>query len=102
MHPIIANRKIEIEALSEHFGVRSLEIFGSATSQLFDGSRSDLDFLVDFAPASPAEMADRYFGMLEALEALFGRPIDLVMTAAIKNPYFLQGIQPSRRLLYAA
>ena len=47
-------------------------------------------------------MADRYFGLLEALEALFGRPVDLVMTAAIKNPYFLQGIEPSRTLLYAA
>jgi len=102
MHPIIANRKIEIEAMCERFGVRRLEIFGSATGERFDDSRSDLDFLVDFAPASPAEMADRYFGMLEALEALFGRPIDLVMTAAIKNPYFLQGIQPSRKLLYAA
>ena len=59
-------------------------------------------FLVEFAAATPGEMADRYFGLLEALEALFGRPIDLVMTAAIKNPDFLQGIQPSRTLLYAA
>ncbi|MEA2599091.1 MAG: uncharacterized protein QOF89_83 [Acidobacteriota bacterium] len=102
MHPMIANLKIELEALCKRFGVHRLEIFGSAAGERFDDSRSDLDFLVDFAPASPAEMADRYFGLLEALESLFGRPIDLVMTAAIKNPYFLQGIQTSRKLLYAA
>jgi predicted nucleotidyltransferase len=102
MHPIIANRKTELEDLCQSFGVRRLEVFGSAAGERFDPSRSDLDFLVDFAPASPTEMADRYFGLLEALEALFSRPIDLVMTAAIKNPYFLQGIQPSRTLLYAA
>ncbi len=102
MYPIIASRKSELEALCERFGVHRLEIFGSAAGERFEASRSDLDFLVDFAPASPGELADRYFGLLEALEALFGRPIDLVMTAAIKNPYFLQGIQPSRKLLYAA
>jgi len=98
---MIAHRKIEFEALCERFGVRRLELFGSAAGERFNES-SDLDFLVDFAAASPSELADRYFGLLEELEGLFGRPIDLVMTAAIKNPYFLQGIQPSRKLLYAA
>lgn len=102
MYPMIASRKIELEALCERFGVHRLEIFGSAAGERFNDSRSDLDFLVDFAAASPAELADRYFGLLEELEGLFGRPVDLVMTAAIKNPYFLQGIQLSRRLLYAA
>jgi hypothetical protein len=103
MHPFIASRKSDLEALCRRFGVHRLEIFGSAAGgERFDVSRSDLDFLVDFAPASPGEMADRYFGLLEALETLFGRSIDLVMTAAIRNPYFLQGIQPSRELLYAA
>ena len=82
--------------------MRRLEVFGSAAGEGFEPSRSDLDFLVDFEPSSHSEMADRYFGLLEALEDLFGCRIDLVMTAAIKNPYFLKGIEPSRTLLYAA
>jgi len=102
MQPIITNHQQELLALCERFGVRRLEVFGSAAGERFDPSHSDLDFLVDFRPARPGELADRYFGLLEALEALFGRPVDLVMTAAIKNPYFLQGIEPSRTLLYAA
>jgi uncharacterized protein len=102
VQPILARYRREILVLCERFGVRRLEIFGSAAGERFDPSRSDLDFLVDFEPASPSEAADRYFGLLESLESLLGRPIDLVMVAAIKNPYFLQGIEASRTLLYAA
>jgi predicted nucleotidyltransferase len=102
MQSIITNHQQEVLALCERFGVRRLEVFGSAAGEEFDPSHSDLDFLVDFRPALPGELADHYFGLLEALEALFGRPVDLVMTAAIKNSYFLQGIVPSRTLLYAA
>jgi uncharacterized protein len=102
MQSIIASHQRELLELCERFAVRRLEVFGSAAGERFDPSRSDLDFLVELRTAPPGEMADRYFGLLEALEALFGRPVDLVMTAAIKNPYFLQGIEPSRTLLYAA
>jgi predicted nucleotidyltransferase len=40
--------------------------------------------------------------LLESLEQLFGRPVDLVVESAIKNPYFRQAIEPTRVLLYAA
>jgi hypothetical protein len=33
---------------------------------------------------------------------LLGRSVDLVVTSAVTNPYFLQEIAASRRLLYAA
>jgi predicted nucleotidyltransferase len=102
MQSIIASHQRELLELCERFAVRRLEVFGSAAGERFDPSRSDLDFLVELRTASPREMADRYFGLLEALEGLFGRSVDLVMTAAIKNPYFLQGIEPSRTLLSAA
>jgi len=48
------------------------------------------------------ELAKRYFGLLAALESLFTRHVDLVEPEAIRNPYFLQGIQPSRTLLHDA
>jgi predicted nucleotidyltransferase len=102
MHLIVEEKRSQLRALCDRFAVRRLEVFGSAVAGSFDPATSDLDFLVELMPASPSEMADRYFGLLEALEALFARPIDLVMIPAIKNPYFLQGIEPSRTLLYAA
>jgi uncharacterized protein len=48
------------------------------------------------------EHADAYFGLRESLELLLSRPIDLEMTKAIRNPYFLEAIEPARTLLYAA
>jgi uncharacterized protein len=102
MHRIIEENQEALRELCDRFAVRRLEVFGSAVSGAFDSERSDIDFLVELTAGTPAEMADRYFGLLEALGALFARPIDLVMIPAIRNPYFLQGIESSRTLLYAA
>jgi hypothetical protein len=41
-------------------------------------------------------------GLKEALEALFGRSVDLVEAGASSNRYFLESVNKSRRLLYAA
>src|SRR3954452_12184287 len=102
MDRIIEEHRQRLEALCARYGVQRLELFGSAARGSFDPSSSDLDFLVEFKPASHRELVDRYFGLLEDLQGLFGRPIDLVMPEAIKNPFFLQGIESSRTLLYAA
>jgi hypothetical protein len=61
-----------------------------------------VDFLVEFEPLADGEHADAYFGLKESLTALFARPVDLVMTRAIRNRYFLEAIEPTRTLLYAA
>jgi predicted nucleotidyltransferase len=82
--------------------VRRLELFGSATRDDFDDTTSDLDFLVEFEEMPPAEYADAYFGLLAALESLLRRRIDLVVLSAIRNPYFLESINRSRTVLYAA
>jgi uncharacterized protein len=100
--PLIEEMRAEVADLCRRKQVRRLEIFGSAARDDFDPSRSDLDFLVEFEPKSPLRGLDAYFGLKEELEALFGRPIDLVMPDAIRNPCVREGIDRSRRLLYAA
>ncbi len=101
MIPEIAERRPELEVLCRRYGVRRLEVFGSAATGAFRGAESDLDFLVDLDPAAPG-YADRYFGLREALERLFGRPVDLVVASAITNPYFRASVDETRALLYAA
>ncbi|HOW19576.1 MAG TPA: nucleotidyltransferase domain-containing protein [Phycisphaerae bacterium] len=86
--------------MCRRFKVRRLEVFGSAATDRFDPQRSDLDFLVEYQPLAFGEYADCYFGLLAGLEDLFGRPIDLVQPEAIRNPYFLRGIQGTRTLVY--
>ena len=61
-----------------------------------------MDFLVEFVDMSPSEHANAYFGLLSALEVLFKRHVDLVELKAINNPYFLEAVEESRTMLYAA
>lgn len=91
-----------LSELCRNFRVRRLEIFGSACRADFNTESSDFDFLVDFEDMEPKAYADAYFGLLEALADLYQRPVDLVVRSAIKNPYFIQGIDKNRVLLYAA
>jgi predicted nucleotidyltransferase len=100
--PEIDDSRETIENLCRRFRVRRLELFGSAAAGKFDPRSSDLDFLVSFEELPPGEYADAYFGLLEELQRLFRRNIDLVVTDSIKNPYFLESMQRSRTLLYAA
>jgi hypothetical protein len=70
--------------------------------QRFEPETSDLDFLVHFQDMSPGEHAEAYFGLLEDLQDLFQQPVDLVEVKAIANPYFLESINRTRKVVYAA
>lgn len=92
----------EISNLCSAYGVKRLELFGSASRSDFNLESSDLDFLVEFTDSHSQGAFDRYFGLKEALEQLFQRPVDLVELKAIKNPYFRQAIDKDKVLVYGA
>ena len=102
MHPIIESLSPELAELCRRFHVRRLDLFGSATTDWFDPATSDLDFLVEYEPMIPELLVDSYFGLLEALEALFQRSVDLVSARAIRNPYFAESVQATRQPVYVA
>ena len=103
MISLIEDNRKALEQLCLKYRVRRLELFGSALmGKNFDTEKSDLDFLVEFLPLTQGEYADAYFGLLESLEKLFDRHVDLVMPRAIKNPYFIESIYMNRKVLYAA
>jgi predicted nucleotidyltransferase len=102
MIPLIENHRTHLDDLCRRHRVRRLELFGSAADGTFDPARSDLDFLVEFLPLQEGQLAPDYFGLLHDLEDLFHRKIDLVMERAIRNPYFLRGVNQHRRVIYAA
>jgi predicted nucleotidyltransferase len=102
MNSVLAEHRTELEALCCRYSVRRLELFGSAATGLERTGGSDLDFLVEFGPLPHGGYADAYFGLLESLEALYGRPVDLVVASAIRNPFFRQSVEQTRTLLYAA
>ena len=102
MIALIAENREAIEQLCIRYNVRRLELFGSATEDSFEPTASDIDFLVEFGSLSPAEHADAFFGLQEELQQILGFPIDLIERTPIRNPYFLQSIDQTKVVLYAA
>jgi hypothetical protein len=51
---------------------------------------------------TPKRSHSRPFGLKEALEALLGRPVDLVEAGAVRNPYLKAGIDGSREPVFEA
>ena len=101
MEGVLDSHLAEIPELCRRYGVSRLELFGSAASGAFDSRRSDLDFLGEF-DADSSRLFDRYFGLKESLEALYGRRVDLVTAGSLRNPYFVESVNKSPQLVYAA
>jgi len=99
-HTVEQHRE-QLTELCRQYHVRRLALFGSALRQEFDPERSDFDFLVEFEPLPAGTYADAYFGLLEALQRLFGHPVDLVEESAIKNPYFREHVTKNQEVVYA-
>lgn len=82
--------------------VSELYAFGSAVSNAFH-ENSDIDLAVLFKETlSPLEHGDAFFGLIDDLEALFNKPIDLVSYRALKNPIFISELDKTKVSLYAA
>jgi uncharacterized protein len=102
MLSLIQTKRTQLAELCRRHHVRRLDVFGSAVRKDFDPASSDLDLLVEFEPLAPAQYAEAYFSFKEAVEALFGHPVDLITSSSVVNPYFLESLAASRELLYAA
>lgn len=102
MNRLIEEKRQQLERVCRQRHVRRIDLFGSATGSGFDPAKSDLDFVVAFQDLALDQYADAYFGLLEDLQAVFQRPVDLVVDSAIQNPYFRQAVESTRTLIYEA
>jgi predicted nucleotidyltransferase len=82
--------------------VSTLYLFGSALTESFNNT-SDLDFAVEFkTQLSPLEIGESFLNLLEDLENLFDKKIDLISYRSIKNPIFKSELDKTKFSLYAA
>jgi uncharacterized protein len=102
MIPELTEHLAALEELCRRHKVRRLELFGSTAVGRDRAGESDLDFLVEFNLLSPGSYADTYFGLLEGLQQLFRRSVDLVVASAIRNPYFRDSVDRTKTLVYAS
>jgi uncharacterized protein len=98
---IVENNLNNIKEACKKYKVKSLYLFGSATTSSFT-PQSDLDFLVDYfkdeegLPQHPFD----YFDFLFLLENITGKKVDLVVTDAVRNSYFKKSLETQKVLIY--
>lgn len=98
--PIIEHNRDAIVALCRKHRVKTLWVFGSATTDSWNPDTSDVDFLVDLGDDEPG-IAMRYLDLADDLEALLGRGIDLVSIGGLRHkPRFREELERTRVVLY--
>lgn len=102
MTQILEQNRDALVRLCKKYHVTALDVFGSATTGDFNPETSDLDFLVEFDSTVKSNRFDTFFDLLEELKELFKRPVDLVEPGGLRNPYFIESVNQTRRRIYAA
>lgn len=101
MHSMIKNKLSEVIHLCKIYDVKTLYVFGSACTDQFNES-NDIDILVSFKDISIEKYTDNYFELHYKLNELFNKKVDLLTENSLSNPYFIESIEETKELLYAA
>ncbi len=101
MQKLIADNILLLQEICKTFDVKTMYVFGSACTDNFN-KNSDIDILVSFKELSIEKYTDNYFDLHYKLENLFRRKIDLLTENSLSNPYFIESIEETKVLLYAA
>lgn len=100
MSPHISLDRDKIEAFCTKWQIVEFSLFGSVLREDF-GPDSDVDVLVTFGPGGGVTFENRV-EILDELEAMFGREVDLLVKEALRNPFRRHAILHSREVVYAA
>jgi predicted nucleotidyltransferase len=90
----------QIEDFCRRWKIAEFSIFGSALREDFS-AKSDVDVLISFEPDIPWSLFD-WVDMIEELQEILGRPVDLVEKSGLRNPFRRREILNSRQVIYAA
>ena len=101
MHKILIDKLDQLKEICKKYHVKELYAFGSVCTDKFNDA-SDIDLLVSFHPLDFGEYADNYFELVERLEKLFNRKVDLTTDKSLSNPYFIKSLEKTKTMLYAA
>ncbi|MGH7128667.1 MAG: nucleotidyltransferase family protein, partial [Planctomycetaceae bacterium] len=90
----------EIAAFCRKWKIAEFSLFGSVLREDF-GPHSDIDVLIEFSKDAEWSLYD-WIEMIDELQALFGRDVDLVERSGLRNPFRRQEILSTREVIYAA
>ncbi|HLN53187.1 MAG TPA: nucleotidyltransferase domain-containing protein [Lentimicrobium sp.] len=96
----ISRRKADFLRLCIGHNVKYLYAFGSATTDQFDHSRSDIDLIVEIEESDPINKGETIMSLWDRFETFFERKVDLLTESSLKNPYLINSINKSKVLIY--
>ncbi len=102
LQPVLQNKLSDIGILCKKHKVANLYAFGSVCTDRFTEA-SDIDMLVSFhRNMIPEEtFADNYLDLIDELESLLGKEVELVSETSLKNRYFISTVAKTKTPLYA-
>jgi predicted nucleotidyltransferase len=98
---LLADNLDEIARLCRQYGIKRLDVYGSAATGAFDPDASDIDIVVDLGEYDD-DVHVRYLDLIADLEALLGSPVSMLTRPSIRNPYLRESIQEQQELVYEA
>ena len=89
-----------IAAFCKKWRVREFSLFGSILRDDFSAD-SDVDVLISFEE-DPGIGLWEFSEMIDELEAIYGRKVDLITREGLRNPYRRHAILNNLEVIYAA
>jgi hypothetical protein len=96
----IAVDQARIGEFCRKWRIKELALFGSALRDDF-APDSDVDVLVELQPDHGLSLYD-WVDMIEQLETIFGRKVDLIAKGGLKNPFRRREILRTAEVVYAS
>ncbi len=96
----ILNHQSDFIALCQKHQVKQLFAFGSAITDKFNDTESDIDLLVEIDDADPIERGEKLLSLWDTFELFFKRKVDLLTDNSIRNPYLRKNIDATKILIY--
>ena len=98
MSILIDEKREEIAAACQRYGIERLFVFGSALRDDFRPGESDIDLLVEFGPLEITKRFHVYPDARDAFRRIFRCEVDLVMSGAVKNKVIAGEIDRTKKL----
>ncbi|MDO8545153.1 MAG: nucleotidyltransferase family protein [Opitutaceae bacterium] len=101
MTPFLQQHREPLARLCRSAGIKRLAAFGSVVRSDFRPD-SDVDLLVEFSDVESPGYAERFMQFADAAERILGRPVDLLTTTSLRNPYLKRRIEREAVEIHAA
>lgn len=100
MNTVLSSKLAAVRQVLKENKVKRAFAFGSVCTDQFN-DQSDIDLLIAFEDdLDPITYGENYFNIIDKLEAILHRHVDLVTERTLRNPYFIKVMERTKTPIY--